>query len=75
MFADSLAAWTSRIEIADLEQKLINFLNKVIDWNNNYNMVLSTKKGKFTTTLFTNNKKERLPIIKMNNTTLQAKKI
>jgi len=37
-------------------------------------MFLSSKKGKCTTTLFTNNKKDRLLIINMNNITLQATK-
>ena len=74
MFADDLTTWTSGIDITTLEKRQTNLLNKIIDWNNHHNMFLSSKKGKYTTTLFTNNKKDRLPIINMNNITLQSTK-
>ena len=35
-------------------------------------MILSSKKGKYATALFANVKKDRLPIIKISNTTSKA---
>ena len=42
------------------------------DWNNNYNMKLSNKPGKYTWILFTNSIKDKSPKVKINGKILKA---
>ena len=39
MFVDDLASWTSGADMTALENRQTKLLNKIIEWNNYYNMI------------------------------------
>ena len=57
MFADDLTAFTTGKNLTILEDRLSKLINKINEWNEDHNMKLSEKKGKCSTILFTNKKK------------------
>jgi len=74
MFADDLIASTIGKDLIILENRLNDLIERILKWNNNHNMILSEKKGKCSTILFTNKTYKRDPIILMNNKLLESTK-
>ena len=44
MFTDDLTAFTTGKDLATLENRLNGLIEKIENWNNNHNMILSEKK-------------------------------
>ena len=74
IFTDDLTAFTMEKDLTTLENRLNGLIEKIEKWNKNHNMILSDKKGKCSTILFTNKKNERQPIVLMKNKLLESTK-
>ena len=74
MFADDISGWTTGCNIKPLEMKMTGLIKLVSQWNEKNNMKLSKKKGGCVSILFTNNKNDPDPVVKLNNDILVSVK-